>query len=105
MRILLADDHPLFADALRTLVERNLQPCDLTVVSDITAAHRALSAGPRYDLAILDLHIPDANGFDGIKRTLEPFPATPIVVISRTPTPPHLAPPPDPRPKGFLPTT
>jgi two-component system nitrate/nitrite response regulator NarL len=82
MRILLADDHPLFADALRTLIERNLQPAGLTVVGSITATHRALTAGPRYDLAILDLHMPDGNGFEGIKDTLERFKDTPIVVIS-----------------------
>src|SRR5258708_28233023 len=105
MRILLADDHPLFADALRTLVERNLQPCDLTVVSDISAAHRALSAGPRYDLAILDLHMPDANGFDGIKRTLERFPGTPIVVISGAATAADVSRAIELGAKGFLPKT
>src|SRR5258708_31415685 len=105
MRILLADDHPLFAESLRSLVERNLQPCDLAVVSDIPAADRALSAGPRYDLAILDLHMPDANGFDGIKRTLERFPGTPIVVISGAATPADVSRAIELGAKGFLPKT
>lgn len=105
MRILLADDHPLFTDALRTLVERNLQPNSLTVVSDITAAHRALSEGPRYDLAILDLHMPDANGFEGIKRTLERFPDTPIVVISGAATAADVSRAIELGAKGFLPKT
>jgi two-component system, NarL family, nitrate/nitrite response regulator NarL len=81
MRLLLADDHPLFADALRALVERELPAAELQVVADIAAAHDAL-ARTSFDLAILDLHMPGSNGFDGIERTLRRFPDTKVVVIS-----------------------
>ncbi|MBI3706730.1 MAG: response regulator transcription factor [Proteobacteria bacterium] len=82
IRILLADDHPIFAEALQTLIERSMPASSLTIVGDLAAAHRALAAAPRYDLAILDLHMPGANGFDGIERTLARFPDTKLVVIS-----------------------
>jgi DNA-binding NarL/FixJ family response regulator len=81
MRLLLADDHPLFADALRALVAREFPAAELEVVADIGAAHDALARG-RFDLAILDLHMPGTSGFDGIERTLQRFPGTPVVVIS-----------------------
>lgn len=81
MRLLLADDHPLFADALRALIERDFPAAELEVVADINAAHEALARTP-FDLAILDLHMPGTSGFDGIARTLERFPGTPVVVIS-----------------------
>lgn len=81
MRLLLADDHPLFADALRALIERDFPAAELHVVTDMPAAHRAL-AGATFDLAILDLHMPGAHGFDGIARTRTLFPSTPVVVIS-----------------------
>ena len=82
MRILLADDHPIFAEALEALIQRSFAGSSLTVVADLDATHRALASGARYDLAILDLHMPGAKGFDGIERTLSRFPETPVVVIS-----------------------
>jgi len=82
MRILLADDHPLFAEALETLIHRIIPSTALTVVSDLDSAHRALAGGKRFDLAILDLHMPGAKGFEGVERTLARFPETPVAVIS-----------------------
>ena len=104
MRILLADDHPLFADALRVLIERSLPASELTVVLDLEAAHRALSDGD-YDLAILDLNMPGANGFDGIERTRERFPGTPLAVISGTATPADVSRALQLGARGFLPKT
>jgi two-component system nitrate/nitrite response regulator NarL len=82
MRILLADDHPLFAEALQTLIQRSVAGSELTVVADLEAAHRELAKPQRFDLAILDLHMPGTSGFDGIERTLKYFPQTPVLVIS-----------------------
>jgi two-component system nitrate/nitrite response regulator NarL len=82
MRILLADDHPLFIEALQRLIERSIPASELTVVAGLEAAHAELAKSPGVDLAILDLHMPDSNGFEGIERTLKRFPATPILVIS-----------------------
>ncbi|MBV8535076.1 MAG: response regulator transcription factor [Alphaproteobacteria bacterium] len=81
MRLLLADDHPLFADALRALLAREFPAAELQAVGDIGAAQEALARGP-CDLAILDLHMPGTSGFDGIERILRRFPGTPVVVIS-----------------------
>jgi DNA-binding NarL/FixJ family response regulator len=105
VRILLADDHPLFADALRALIERSLPATSLTVVPDLDAAHRALSAGDPYDLAILDLHMPGANGFDGIERTRARFPDMALAVISGAATPADVARALQLGAKGFLPKT
>jgi DNA-binding NarL/FixJ family response regulator len=103
--ILLADDHPLFADALRTLIERHIEGSELTVVADLDAAHRALAAGRRHDLAILDLHMPGASGFEGVRRTLARFPQTPVVVISGAAAPADVARALELGAKGFLPKT
>ena len=82
MQILLADDHPLFAEALQNLIERNIPGSKLTLAGDLEAAHRELAKPGRFDLAIMDLHMPGANGFEGIERTLKFFPDTPVLVIS-----------------------
>jgi two-component system, NarL family, nitrate/nitrite response regulator NarL len=105
MRILLADDHPLFAEALQTLIERSLPASSLTIVSNLTAAHHALAGGKTYDLAILDLHMPGANGFEGIERTLARFPKTPLVVVSGSATAANVSRAIELGAKGFLPKT
>ena len=105
MRILLADDHPLFADALRALIERNLAATTLTVVTDLDAAQRALAENAPYDLAIVDLHMPGANGFEGIERIRAGFPKTPVAVISGAATPTEVSRALQLGAKGFLPKT
>ena len=104
-RILLADDHPLFAEALQTLIERSMPTSILTVVKDLPAAHRALGGGQTYDLAILDLHMPGANGFQGIEQTLIRFPRVPVVVISGDATRAEVTRAIELGAKGFLPKT
>ena len=91
MRILLADDHPLFADALRGLVARAIPAASLTVVPDLDLAQRALATTGRYDLAILDLQMPGADGTAGIERLLERFPDMPLMVISGNAGPAEVA--------------
>jgi two-component system nitrate/nitrite response regulator NarL len=105
MRILLADDHPLFAEALQTLIERAIPASSLTVVGNLDAAHRALAVPPRYDLAILDLHMPGGGGLAGIERILAGFPDTPLMVISGSATPHEVGRAIELGAKGFLPKT
>jgi DNA-binding NarL/FixJ family response regulator len=82
LRILLADDHPLFAEALQVLIERNMPASTMTVVGDFDAARKALGGAPSFDLAILDLHMPGGGGIDGLARVIKEFPQTPVLVIS-----------------------
>lgn len=82
MRILLADDHPLYAEALRTLIERTIPGASLTVAADLETTLRALAAAVPYDLAILDLQMPGGDGTVGIERVLARAPSTPLLVIS-----------------------
>jgi DNA-binding NarL/FixJ family response regulator len=105
MRILLADDHPLFAEALKTLIERSLPDSRLTIAQDLATAHRALSSSERFDLAILDLYMPGAEGFAGIESTLARFPDIPLIVISGVATPTEVARSLALGARGFLPKT
>jgi DNA-binding NarL/FixJ family response regulator len=105
MRILLADDHPLFAEALQTLIERAIPASSLTVVGDLDGTQRALAAPPRFDLAILDLHMPGSDGLAGIESILRSFPETPLMVISGSATPQEVARAIELGAKGFLPKT
>jgi DNA-binding NarL/FixJ family response regulator len=103
MHVLLADDHPLYAEALQGLIERSIPDSRLLVVTDLAAAHAALGGEQKFDLAILDLHMPGSDGFAGIERTLRRFAETPILVISGAATPAEVARAIALGAKGFLP--
>lgn len=105
MHILLADDHPLFAEALRRLIERSMPASSLTTVGDLEGAHRALSGADRFDLIILDLQMPGVEGFDGVERTVALFPTVPLVVISGAATAANVARAIQLGARGFLPKT
>jgi len=105
MRILLADDHPLFAEALQALIARSLPQASLTAVADLDQAHQVLAGSPPFDLAILDLHMPGANGFAGLETTLKRFPKTPVVVISGAATAADVTKALELGARGFLPKT
>ena len=79
MNILLVDDHQLFSSGLRVLL-RELSPGAHTSTAATVAA--AEQKTDQFELILLDLHLPDASGFDGLARLKLRFEATPIVVVS-----------------------
>lgn len=82
MRILVVDDHPLMADAIKLAL---LQLAGATIVDSAGTLERAFAlAGeaPEPDLALLDLGLPDCNGLDALTRFRERLPQLPVVVVS-----------------------
>jgi len=84
VKILAVDDHPLIRDALRQVL-RVLDP-DLNLLSAANAqeTHVAAAATPDLNLILLDLSLPDANGFDVLRDLREQHPGIPVVVLSAT---------------------
>lgn len=80
-QILLVDDHPLFAEALGTLVERSFPESTVTTSTTLTDAEERLAEGA-YDLILLDVHLPGTQGLDGVRHMLDQYPNIPIIVIS-----------------------
>ena len=70
IRVLLADDHTVVREGIRSLLERE----KLTVVAEASNGREAVIAAEatRPDVAVLDLTMPVLNGFDAHTTTLAP---------------------------------
>lgn len=83
-RVLLADDHPMFREALRAAVNR-LRPDFLIDQADSLASARAVLQGDgEVELVLLDLKLPDSEGLAGLLALRAEFPRAPIIVVSAT---------------------
>lgn len=82
--VLVADDHPLFRQALVLAV--NTAMPDARVIEAGTLAAAADIAGATPDLALitLDLKMPGASGYSGIALLHAECPRVPILVVSAT---------------------
>ena len=82
--IIIADDHPLFRDALRQAVIGMEGYPDIVEAGDFTAARKAAGDYPDAELMLLDLAMPGVSGFSGLMSLRAEFPGLPIVVVSAT---------------------
>jgi DNA-binding NarL/FixJ family response regulator len=80
-RLLIVDDHPMMRTGLAQLIDNE---GDLKVCAEADNAGQALNAVAKnnFDLALVDISLPDKNGLELIKdlRTLNP--ELPILVVS-----------------------
>ncbi|MBU6161388.1 MAG: response regulator transcription factor [Myxococcales bacterium] len=81
IRILLADDHQLVREGLRTLLTR---APDMDVVAEAdhgdAAVERALALGP--DIAVLDISLPGADGIEAARRITRARPDIRCVMLT-----------------------
>ncbi len=82
MRLLIADDHTLFCDALVQYIERGQPDAEVLLAKDFHEAKSILEKDPDMDLVILDLRMPGMSGFEGLKYVREVYPETPVAMIS-----------------------
>ena len=80
-RILIVDDHPMMRTGLAQLI--NNEP-DLKVAAEADNAGQAINlvSKQRFDLALLDISLPDKNGLELIKDIRAIHPNLPLLVVS-----------------------
>lgn len=82
-RIIIADDHPLFRDALSQAVKQVLGETDLVQLGSAEELIAFLAADdPGADLLLLDLNMPGAKGYSLLVHTRTTAPALPVIIIS-----------------------
>ena len=80
--ILIADDHPLFREALRGAVQRILPDASLCEADSVDALYGLVEANPDADLLLMDLNMPGAHGFSALVHLRALHPQLPVVVVS-----------------------
>ena len=79
MRILLAEDEKRMAAALTALLKQ--EKYDVDHVADGASALAALESGI-YDIAVLDVMMPEMNGFEAARRARAKGVKTPILMLT-----------------------
>lgn len=82
MRLLIADDHDLLRDALRSHFEREAPGTIVRGVGTVSEALKALDDGTPFDILLLDLRMPGMNGLNGLVRLRERYPSLKIALMS-----------------------
>jgi DNA-binding NarL/FixJ family response regulator len=80
--ILIADDHPLFREALKLAIVQAAPGVATVEVDSVDSLLTALNEHPETDLLLLDLNMPGAHGFSGLVQTRAHYPAVPVIVVS-----------------------
>jgi DNA-binding NarL/FixJ family response regulator len=82
MKVLVVDDHALVRDALRGVLRELKRDASVAEAANWGEAVRQLEKTPDLDLVLLDLGLPDLDGFEALGELRERFPATSVVVLS-----------------------
>lgn len=81
-KIIIADDHPLFRQALLGTLNNKLQQTQWLEAQTIPELEQQLQNNNDSDLLLLDLNIPGAHGFSTLIHVRNHFPQIPVVIVS-----------------------
>ncbi|NQD37862.1 response regulator transcription factor [Permianibacter sp. IMCC34836] len=81
-RFLIADDHPLFRAALRQALSAVASDAGIEEAESLSKAKSALLASADFDLVLLDLGLPDSEGFTGLMALRHQHPSVGVAIVS-----------------------
>ena len=81
IRILIADDHPLFRDGLRALL--NSVP-DMEVVGEAKSGDEAIGMAAQLqpEIILMDINMPGVNGIEATRRVVQTSPHIGVLVVT-----------------------
>ncbi len=90
-QIIVADDHPLFREALKAAVARLERGIGFVEADSVATMLAAVEANPGADLLLLDLNMPGAYGFNALVHVRGSRPELPVVIVSADDDPQTIA--------------
>jgi DNA-binding NarL/FixJ family response regulator len=81
IRVLIADDHPVFRFGMRALL--NPEP-DIEVLGEATTGAQAIemAASLKPDLVLMDINMPGIHGIEATRKILERDPSAAVLIVS-----------------------
>lgn len=81
IKVLLADDHKIVRDGLRTLLEKH---ADIAVLGEAEDGREALQLAGKLspDVVVMDIAMPELNGIEATRQILSEHPGIKIVALS-----------------------
>jgi len=79
--ILLVDDHPIFREGLRSLIDKDAKAIVVGEAGDGAEAVR-LTGKLKPDLVVMDLTMPIMNGIDATREITKQYPGTRVLALS-----------------------
>jgi len=90
-QIIVADDHPLFREALKAAVGRLEAGTGFIEADSVASLLVAIEAEPDADLLLLDLNMPGAQGFNALAHVRGSRPGLPVAIVSADDDPQTIA--------------
>jgi DNA-binding NarL/FixJ family response regulator len=81
IQLLIADDHELFRDGLKTLI---LSASDVELVAEAASGTEAiqLAADHRPDVVLLDIQMPEMNGIEAARQIVAAIPEAKVLMLT-----------------------
>lgn len=105
MKLLVADDHTLFRDALVQYIQRGIEGAVVAVAKDFHEAYDWVKKDQDFQLVLLDLRMPGMNGLNGFKKLSEDYPQVKLALMSGMAEPEDVKQALDLGAKGYFPKT
>ncbi|MFJ3523029.1 response regulator [Pseudomonas sp. NPDC090203] len=81
-KILIADDHPLFREAIANVISDGFPGSEVMETQDLDSALALTRDHDDLDLILLDLNMPGMHGLNGLINLRNEAPTIPVVIVS-----------------------
>lgn len=81
-KILIADDHPLFREAISNVIASGFEGSEIIETDDLDSALKVAQENEDLDLILLDLNMPGMHGLNGLITLRNEMPTIPVVIVS-----------------------